>query len=142
MRRIKELIEYLDKTVTNTLIIKQTLKHMQEQESQMPEGCKISANEYGIIIKIKDFNQLESVLQWLRVCFGNIEYQRSLIWYNKGKMICSWEIDGYLTEIWLETPPEDFPKELQSDKCKVVELDPIVEKQYAYVCTEAKNDNS
>ena len=121
----------------NTLNKKlKVLKIMQKNEDSFPNRCAIFINFNEILINFEDFKQFKQIIQWLKLCFGKIKYTRSTTWYSSGWMLCSWKIEGQPVEVWLQTPPEDFPKELQSETCKVVKLDPILEEQYAYVCTK------
>lgn len=110
------------------------LETMQQHVKEMPENIEISIILEVLLIKINEIEQLHEVRQWLKKCFGDWKDEKKSIWFSHPHMLCSWKGSTKHINIWLETLPENFPKELQSEKCKIIKKKPIIQEQYAYVC--------
>lgn len=95
-------------------------------------GYAVSSN--NLLLVVNSLDSLHKVRKWLREKLGTWEDKKESIWYSSGDMIVSYKSENSDIVIWLETKPEDFPKELQSEKCKVVRLADEVVPRYAYVC--------
>jgi len=136
----------LGKAINETLkVIKQAqarieiLKILEKHEKSMPGYLSVTYTlDILTLTGIKKIEQLHEIRQWLKKCFGTWQDKKGTIWFSEGEMLCSWKSIEYPINIWLHTDPENFPKELQSDKCKVVELEPVTQKRYAYVCEKDK----
>ena len=116
------------------------LEKMEPYQDSIPECIILDTLTNKILLRglrtIKDF---KDTIKWLKECYGNIKYKQRSIFYNDSSkdVTCTWEVEDFI-EIWLSTKPEDFPKELQSEDCGIVELEPRTERRYTYVC---KNKN-
>jgi len=95
-----------------------------------------------LTLSVKDMAGLHTTRQYLKTCLGSWKDRQHNIFYSCGDMIASYEGISHPIDIWLQTRPEDFPKELQSDKCKVTEVMPSTERQYAYICETDIDENN
>jgi len=137
MTKLKKAINKTFKVIKQARSRIKILKTLKKHEESMPNYLSVTVTlDCLTLCDIKNIEQLHEVRQWLKKCFGTWQDKKETIWFSQGKMLCSWKSIEYPIDIWLETDPENFPKELQSDKCKVVELEPVTQKQYAYVCEE------
>jgi len=98
--------------------------------------CHIFSIGCGKInIEVRSLDALHEVRQFLRRVMGKWEDRRGMTWYAGNDMNTSYDGRYAPISIRLATKPDEFPKELQSDKCKVVERINN-EKTYAYVCEQ------
>ncbi len=90
----------------------------------------------SILIRVSNLDELHLVRLGLKEALGSWKDTLGSIWYGSGSgsMIAEYSSRSFPIVIWLSTKPEEFPKELQSDKCRVVKLPPQVVEDYAYVC--------
>lgn len=112
----------------------QTVK-MLDELGEMPSGVHASVLTLcPVTIEVSSMQELHNVRKWLRRRLKTWEDRLESIWYSQGKVMASYKGLHHPVSIWLATQPEDFPQNLQSEKCRVVELEPITERNYAYVC--------
>jgi len=98
-----------------------------------PKGVKILMLS-NLTIKVGSMEDLHKARLWLRKGLGLWEDKLGDIWFGAKDMIAEFTGKHHPITIWISTPPEDFPKELQSDTCKVVKLESSITQQYGYVC--------
>jgi hypothetical protein len=134
------------------------LEKIKEKYKEEIEFCKQTLNILDILteppanveilytrkltLSVKDMAGLHTTRQYLKTCLGSWKDRQHNIFYSCGDMIASYEGISHPIDIWLQTRPEDFPKELQSDKCKVTEVMPSTERQYAYICETNIDENN
>ena len=131
MERISERTKDLLKQIEQC---SQAVK-MLDELGEMPANVDARVlSLFPITIKVSSLGELHNVRKWLRHSLKTWEDKIGTIWYSQGEMLAEYNGLHHPINIWLAGHPEDFPTELQSEKCRVVELEPITTKNYAYVC--------
>ena len=135
MGEIKDLLERINDEINILNNLVPFLKCMQKYENELPNKYRVTNISTSILItELKTIEDFKIVIKWLKKCFGKIKYQQKTIWSSCGKILCSWVIKDIPITIWLETLPQDFPKELIRKGCKIKKVEPYVEEQYVYTC--------
>lgn len=111
-----------------------------------PEGVRLFPLTSRIVVEVSSMEGLHKARGWLRDnCYymdKNWEDMRGSTWYNLGTITTEYQGKHHPITIWLTTKPEDFPLELQSDKCRVIKMEPKVEERWAYVCKKDEQPNA
>jgi hypothetical protein len=95
-----------------------------------------------LTFEVASMESLHIARTWLKEKLGRWTDNRANTWYSGGRMLTEYIGKEDPIRIWICTKPEDFPKELQSNKCKVVKLPDSIESNYAYICDqEVLNDD-
>lgn len=127
---IEKAIEKLDEHITENIEFKNALMAIGE----IPEDIAYTICTILPIIEVKTFQDMNNLRKYLSHKIGWRDKLGS-IWFS-GNMLAEYEGLKHNFKLWLSTKPEEFPKELQSDNCKIVK-ETIVEKKhdvYRYVC--------
>jgi len=101
---------------------------------------KMHLGSEGIVVEVRTLDELNAARQVLKNRLGTWEDRLDIIWFSCGKMLASYKTTQHPVAIWLQAPPEDFPSDLQSKKCRIIKTAPLVEERYAYVCEEEENE--
>lgn len=127
-----EGIKALDKSIKKYTERKNFLMEIEE----LPMGIDVDVGYSALIV-----NTLDEVYKLRKYLMEKVGWRDkfSMIWYSSPYMMAEWESNKPY-DIWLKTSPEDFPDELQSEKCKVVKKKEIIPEQsyitYSYECKE------
>jgi len=112
-------------------------KSKQEQEyihcKTKIQQAGLSLTEYNgtIYIGIKTMQELTEARQKLRQVLGLWNDKKEMIWNSGNHGLCDWRTNDYPIVIRLSCPVEDFPEELQSERCRFKKQ--TIEK-WDYVC--------
>jgi hypothetical protein len=127
---IAEAINKLDEHITEKKEFKNALMAIGE----IPDDIAYEIYTTLPIIEVKTFQDMNKLRKYLSRKIGWRDKLGS-IWYSS-TMMAEYQGLKHNFKLWLSTNPEEFPKELQSDNCKIVK-ETIVEKKhdvYRYVC--------
>jgi len=139
MDKIKDKIEYLKRYIRQTRKVISLLNILGKNENNIPNGVWIGPKGDQVLISaISTLEKLHEIRIWLKESLGDWNDHLRNIWYSTGVIIAAFTNEDKSIELWLETKPEDFPSELQSNNCKVVRIPDRIEPQYAYVCNGEK----
>ena len=104
---------------------------------EIPYSCSVYFDK--VIFAIPSLEDLHKIRRVFRKNFLGYTDERGVTFQEGENMTTCYECKVFPLEIRLSTPAEEFPKELQSDKCKVVRLPDVKRepvKVYRYVCKD------
>lgn len=116
--------------------VQKKLLKLLDELGAAPDDIKVNTNS-TLTLEVHSMKELHYVRRWLR---GVLKWEDKLgvIFYSQGEMLATFQGVHHDITIWLSTLPEEFPKELQSENCRVMKIESRTVEEYAYVCEEGE----